>query len=175
MPGPRANLSNSGIAIADFNLDGKLDIALGGSVQLGNGNGTFRGIPLGVVPTYPNALAIGDFEKKGTPDVALLSTQDVSGTNSYYVYILRNDGRGVLSLTNTYSLQDSGSEIVTADFNGDGHLDLVVIGYDPTTLDWGYSVLLGNGNDGFQSPVFYPQNVPGGGTTVVADFNHDGK
>jgi FG-GAP-like repeat len=172
IPGPRGVVLVTGIAIADFNLDGKLDIALGGSVQLGNGNGTFQGIPLGVVPTYPNAIAIGDFEKKGTPDVAVLSTQDVSGTNAY---ILRNDGTGKLSLINTYALQDSGFEIVTADFNGDGNLDLVVIGYDPTTQDWGYSVLLGNGNGTFQSPVFYPQNVTGGGAAFVADFNHDGK
>jgi hypothetical protein len=167
----------SGIAIADFNLDGKLDIASGDSVQLGNANGTFQGIPLGLIPTPTliSAVAIGDFDKNGTPDVAVTSTQDVNGANSYYVYILSNDGTGKLTLSNTYTLQDSGEVIVTADFNGDGNLDLVVIGLDPITQYWGYSVLLGNGNGSFESPVFYPQNVNGGGTTVVADFNHDGK
>jgi FG-GAP-like repeat len=39
----------------------------------------------------------------------------------------------------------------------------------------GYSVLLGNGDGSFQSPVSYPQNVNRGGTAIVADFNHDGK
>jgi hypothetical protein len=175
MPNPYYGSGVNGIAISDFNLDGKLDIASGGSVQLGNGNGTFQGIPLGVPPNAPGALAIGDFDKDGTPDVALLSSQDVNGTDTFYVYILKNDGTGKLSLIDTYTLQDSGIAIVTADFNGDGNLDLVVIGQDPIRSDWGYSVLLGNGNGSFQSPIFHPQNVNGGGTAIVADFNHDGK
>lgn len=172
-----ASPPGAGTAIADFNGDGKLDIAAGDSVQLGNGDGTFQGIQIALVPGYGSlsALAIGDFHKNGTPDVAVTSTQDVNGVDSYYVYILSNDGTGKLSLSHTYTLQDSGEVIVTADFNGDGNLDLVVIGQDPITQYWGYSVLLGNGNGSFESPVFYPQNVNGGGTTVVGDFNHDGK
>ena len=176
MPGLRANLSVTGIAVADFNLDGKSDIALGNLVQLGNGNGTFQGVPLGVLPTATpiDAFAIGDFDKNGISDVAVTSSQTFT-PEAYYVYILRNDGTGKLSWINTYTLQGKAFSIVTADFNGDGNLDLVVTGQGAVSSDLGYSVLLGNGDGSFQPPVFYPQDTNFGGSTVVADFNRDGK
>src|SRR5262249_170328 len=46
---------------------------------------------------------------------------------------------------------------------------------DPISLNWGYSVLLGNGDGSFQLPIFYPQTVTYSGEITVADFNHDGK
>jgi FG-GAP-like repeat/FG-GAP repeat len=67
---------------------------------------------------------------------------------------------------------------VTADFNGDGKLDLVVLGTDSIMSDWNYSMLLGNGDGSFQSPVYYPQGVAAGSyslQSVVADFNNDHK
>jgi hypothetical protein len=177
MPLIEAYAPSTGIAIADFNLDGKRDIASGDSVQLGNGDGTFQGIQIALVPGYMSisGIAVGDFDKNGAPDVAATSSPYINGTVVNYLFVLSNDGTGKLSLTNTYTLQDSATSIVTADFNGDGNLDLVVIGRDSINSDWSYSVLLGNGNGSFQSPVFHPQNVNGGGTAVVADFNHDGK
>jgi hypothetical protein len=160
------------IAIADFNGDGNLDIAAGG-VMLGNGDGTFRGIALGVAPDPPTAAVVGDFEKKGAFDVAMLSYQGGNLSNS--VYILSNNGSGALSLIHTYALPQIGYAVATGDFNGDGKLDLLVVGTDPTTQDWSYSVLLGNGDGSFQSPVYYPQSAAGGGAVVVADFNNDQK
>jgi hypothetical protein len=163
----------SSIATADFNGDGNLDIAAGG-VILGNGDGTFRDIQLGVVPSGsypPSPFVAGDFEKKGALDVAALSTPAYDSSNS--LYILSNNGSGALSLIHTYTLQENGVEVVPGDFNGDGNLDLVVVGADPTTENWSYSVLLGNGDGSFQPPVYYPQSVAGGGAAVVADFNND--
>ena len=162
------------IAIADFNGDGKMDIAAG-AVMLGNGDGTFRGIPLGVAPPSvpPTATVVGDFEKKGAFDVAMLSG---SPTNS--LYILSNNRAGALSLIHTYALQQPGYAIVTADFNGDNNLDLLVAGTDPITQEWGYTVLLGNGDGSFQAPIFYPQSIETGAQSysiVIADFNNDKK
>jgi hypothetical protein len=115
----------------------------------------------------PNAVT-GDFDKNGTVDVAMASNS---------VYIFSNDGTGRLTVAHAYPLQQTGLGIVTADFNGDGKLDLLVLGIDPTSQDWSYSVLLGNGDGTFQSPVFNPQGVTGGSppAVIVADFNHDGK
>ena len=54
-------LSSSGVALADFNGDGKPDVAIGNTVLLGNGDGTFRGIecacPLPVATGLEFALA----------------------------------------------------------------------------------------------------------------------
>ena len=160
-----------GTAVADFNGDGKLDVAVGGNLLLGNGNGTFQGIRLSHVPISAiGASVIGDFDKNGIADMAVVSSQSVS--------ILTDDGSGALSLTQTYTLQQPGYAVVTADLNGDGNLDLVVVGTDSVTGDWNYSVLLGNGDGTFQPPFFYPQSVQTNAlsySVVVGDFNNDRK
>jgi hypothetical protein len=173
MPSPFSNAPSTATVVADFNLDGKMDIAAGGAVQLGNGDGTFRGIPLGVVSNPLTSMAVGDFAKNGHPGVAILPQPKNGISNS--LSILANNGAGTLTLAHAYPLQDSALAIVTADFNGDGNLDLVVTGFDPNTTNWSYTVLLGNGDGSFQLPAYYPQNVSGGGVSVVGDFNRDGK
>src|SRR6476660_8468953 len=61
-------------------------------------------------------------------------------------------------------------EVVTADFNNDGRLDLVTCNTGSSSV----SVLLGNGNGTFQSP----KTTAAGDNPVsiaVGDFNGDGK
>jgi hypothetical protein len=166
------------VATGDFNSDGKIDLIAGNDVLLGNGNGTFQGVPFGAVPNHPSVAVTGRFDKTGSPGVAVVSNQQIGTTYFYNVYILSNDGKGALSRAHTYALQAPGAGTVTTDINGDGNLDLIVFGSDPTTNNWSYSVLLGNGDGSFQPPVYHPQNTPGSAgpsTIVVADFNGDHK
>jgi FG-GAP-like repeat len=163
------------VGVADFNLDGKPDIAAGNYVILGNGNGKFQGQP--AVSPNGSAWAFGDFNKDGATDLA-----EVDGSS---VFIFINDGTGALTLTHTYSLPTNsaygtiGSAIAAADVNGDGNIDLVVIGSDAQSFVWNYSVFLGNGDGTFQSPMFYPQSVGLASDSptniVIADFNNDHK
>ena len=172
LPAP-ASYSGTGLALADFNGDGNLDVAALNNVLLGNGNGTFQGWAAAALPStdIPAAVA-GIFVKNGEPGVAALSSSYSDTT----LYILTNDGAGALTLAHTYDLQQLGFAIATADVNGDGNLDLVVQGMDFTTQNWSYIVLLGNGDGSFQPPVVYPQSIPTGGSGVlIADFNEDGK
>jgi len=158
---------SDGIAVADFNGDGKLDIAAASAILLSNGDGTFRGIPF-VNGPQPPAVA-GDFDKNGTMDLA---------TASSVVDILTNTGNGVLSVIHTYSLPVNLTAvgIVSADLNGDGNLDLVVNQVDPSGTSWSYSVLLGNGDGSFQAPLNYSQSTAAGSFPLVqADFNNDNK
>jgi hypothetical protein len=160
------------VAIADFNLDGKPDIAADGEIVLGNGNGTFKGPPTILLPNSAEVAVVGKFIKSGAPGVAAIST----GISLNILYILTNDGSGALSLAHTYTLPQSSSAIATADVNGDGNLDLIVLGAN-SSGDWSYSVLLGNGDGSFQAAVLYQQSgqtlsVP---RIAIADFNNDGK
>jgi hypothetical protein len=145
------------LAIADFNGDGKPDLASGNVVLLGNGDGTLQGIPFGAAATT-RAAVVGDFEKSGKqPDVALLSSPSL--------YIFHNTGKA-LFLSHTYTVPSDATAMATADFNGDGKLDLLVVG---TT----YTVLLGNGDGSFQ--LMSPQNLAGAVSSIaIADFNKDG-
>ena len=92
-----------------------------------------------------SGVATGDFDKNGTVDVAT-----ACGSN---ICILNNDGAGNLTLTHTYALQQSGAGLVTADFNGDGKLDLLVLGADLVSNNWSYRCFWGTAT-GVSSRLF---------------------
>jgi len=78
----------------------------------------------------------------------------------------------------TYTLQQyENYTTVTGDFNGDGNIDLLVVGTNLNVSGFSYSVLLGNGDGTFQPPLFdqlssvLSPSLP----VVVGDFNNDGK
>jgi hypothetical protein len=171
-PDSEPPLVDGGISIADFNLDGKPDIAVGNNLLIGNGNGTFQGVVLANTssPFSPFA-AIGKFDnQQGVPGVAAALNFDID--------IFANDGKGGISLAHTYAnvLNAPAAQVVTGDFNGDGNLDLLAVTIDGPTGDWGYCVLLGNGDGSLQPPMCKPQgvqSVTGAISVVAGEFNND--
>jgi hypothetical protein len=78
--------------VSDFNRDGKLDIVsenanAGLSVFLGNGDGTFQNPQNYDAGLYPSAVAVGDFNRDGFPDLAVAGA---GGTST--VSVLLNTG-----------------------------------------------------------------------------------
>jgi hypothetical protein len=101
----------------------------------------------------PQAVAVGDFNHDGKLDVAAAV---------YYtgqVAVLLGNGNGTFQPSVYYTIDsklESVSFIAAADFRGDGNLDLAVA----DRLGLNISVLLGNGDGTFQSPVQYPTTPP---------------
>ena len=139
-----------GIAIADFNRDGKLDLAVAGgsevSLLLNNGNGTFK--PAVNYPAGGPASAIAAISLFGNGNQGVL----VADTKDKKIFLLAGDGKGTLAAP-VYYYPGSGNPSVNyfaggyptaltvADFNGDGAPDVVVS--EPATSS--YMVLYNTG------------------------------
>ncbi len=74
---PLANVVSGAIVTADFNEDGKLDLATGTYILQGNGDGTFQTPPIDFGGTS-EVLATGDFNGDGRPDIAAQANPNVA-------------------------------------------------------------------------------------------------
>lgn len=149
------------LAIGDFNLDSKLDIAwisqpasvpnmfqIG--VQLGTGDGRFHAASW-AQNIHASSLVVGDFNGDGKPDVAVALMNPETGT----VGIFLGSGDGTFAPVRKFgtavpvrdTITQNAGGIATADFNQDGHLDLAVATGYPFRTDQGTIYLfLGNGD-----------------------------
>lgn len=160
----------NGIALADMDRDGHLDIVTAnpnaGSVTLlfGAGNGSFGGRVDYGAGSYPSFVAVEDLNQDGWPDVA---TADFHGARA--VVLLGGSG-GILGSAAYVASAPSPRSVSTGDFNHDGIPDLI-LGTD-TGVNVA-SVLLGNGDGTFQPHVDFatagsPYQI------AVSDLDGDG-
>lgn len=159
-----------GVAVGDFNRDGKLDLAIATagsssiSIHLGNGDGTFQPASTFSAGASPFWLATGDFNGDGKLDLA------IANNGSANVSILIGQGDGTFATPVNYAAGSGPYWITVGDFNNDGKQDLAVADYNANEI----SILLGVGNGMFQPAVNYATGS-GPSSIVVGDFNGDGK
>src|SRR5438105_1336032 len=136
------------IIVADFNRDGRLDLATANSslstsfsILFGNGDGTFQSAINTTsdwgVGSGPYCISVGDFDRDGKLDI--LVTDE-------YLTVLKGNGAGSFKPLPGLYLRQTSVDLKSADFNGDGKLDLVSAG----VFGGGPKILLGNGDGTFQ-------------------------
>ena len=137
------------VGIADFNGDGKPDLASAHRsddtvrLRLGVGNGTFGPEVSFAVGDTPYAMVVADVNGDGRPDVA------VANRNAGTVSVLLSKGDGTFQPQVTLPVGQRPLTIRAADVNRDGHTDLLAANADDDTV----SVLLGRGDGSFSFPA----------------------
>lgn len=170
------------IAIGDFNRDGNQDLAvatfgdslanIGGSgvtIKLGDGMGGFsngQGFGAG---DRTDALAIGDFNRDGIEDLAVIN--HFVDDFDYSVTISLGDGEGGFPAATASSIPvDDVHEVAVGDFNRDGKQDLAMTGSNSVLIR------LGDGAGGFPDSKASAVGVGSEPRSIaIGDFNHDGK
>ncbi|HKQ56254.1 MAG TPA: FG-GAP-like repeat-containing protein [Candidatus Eisenbacteria bacterium] len=156
-----------GIAAADFDGDGRIDLAVGSSskrltLHMGVSNGTF-GPPVALtVDEAPWQLDARDLNADGIADLVTL--------NSDSTLSVRLGGVTGLGPAMATPFPGACRTMALGDLNGDGRPDLVVGTQSPTFV----SVMLGLGNGGFGARTDiaarpYPNAI------AIGDVNHDGR
>jgi len=159
------------ITSADFNNDGKPDIALANagadtlSVIINSGNGNFSPTLNYKVGFNPWRVIALDLNSDGNID--LVTVNSTSGSNLCDITVLLGNGAGGFPSVTNYSVGPTPVAIAPGDFNHDGKIDLAVSGVMDTHF------LYGQGNGTFNQALTYNLGWTGMSSTS-GDFNGDG-
>lgn len=159
-----------GIAAADFNRDGILDLAVTTDtpdrvqIRLGLRNGTFAAPQMFAMPSAsgPGAIAARDFDGDGDQDLAIVLK------NSARVGIMSNNGSGFFILGALTATGTTPIAIVAADLDNDGDMDLATADRDSSTL----TILRNNGVGVLAASSLPAGDEPKG--IAAGDLNADG-
>jgi hypothetical protein len=121
--------SPTAVAVGDFNRDGKLDIVTTNSnstvsVLLNNGDGTVGTVQNYAIGGPANSVAVADFNHDRALDVV---------TTGAEMDVLLNNVNGTFGAYQ--KVGTAGSNVVAADFNGDGFPDLAEIDASNSNFD----------------------------------------
>ena len=168
MSGPRFSIINTA-AVGDINGDGTQDMvyirtsSASGyflDVRTNDGTGHFTQTSLTGASELESSIRLGDVNGDGKLDI--LMGNIFTGT----LDVKLGNGNGTFAATTKYATggSTSGNIRALADFNGDGKADALMLSNNGTSL------LLGNGDGSFGSPIATDVS----GVLASGDFNGDG-
>jgi hypothetical protein len=164
-------IAPSAIVTADFNGDGKDDLAVANAgdgnvtVFLGDGKGGFSSAGTFTAGSNPSALAVGDLNGDGKPDLV------VANQGEDTISVLLGDGAGHFTAGAKHIPAGPGpAALAIADFNDDGKADVAVADGGSNTVTF----LPGDGSGFLGSAVTF-QVGAGPSSLAVGDFDGDGK
>ncbi len=162
------------LAVADFNNDHKLDVLVTAQfgagydigVLLGNGDGTLQDAISQSTLFVPLSVATGDVNGDGKVDAVL--GYDLGG-----VGVFLGNGDGSLQSPVIYNTSGIGNgEVIVADLNLDGKLDVAVNSSDGNLGVAGLDVFWGNGDGTLGRAQFFASTISG--SPALGDLNGDG-
>lgn len=169
---PRENYCGGGMDFGDVNRDGKMDVAIadhckGAFVYLGDGTGKWTSASAGLPSNGSEDVAVGDFDKDGCLDLALVATSD-EGVRAF-----KGNCKGIWTESSKGLAQTEwGQSVQMADMDGDGNLDIAA------AYSAGPRVFLGDGkgnwrdsSEGLPAPDIHGLYQ----AIAVGDVNGDGK
>ncbi len=178
---PLKGLYHNGVAAGDIDGDGFPELLLFGwnpndsspktFLYKNNGGGSLSVLNHNFPDIFAGFAKFGDVDGDGDSDLILSGITD---RYDFFTGIYKNDGQGNLAIDDSYQLPQVGrSSGEWADLNGDGHLDLIIIGidhrYNPVA-----KVFLNDGQGGLSEHTAAGLQGVYLGSISVADVNGDG-
>src|SRR5262249_49910925 len=137
------------------------------AILAGNGDGTFQPAVFYQAGSFPNYIAMADYNHDNKLDLAVANSAEDA------ISVLLGNGDGTFQPKVDFAIPEAAWRISAADCDGDGNIDLATAnagGGFGTTM----SVLLGDGQGGFGSAVnFHTDDNPH--TVAVGDFDLNGR
>ncbi len=156
---------------ADFNGDGRPDVAVANYEYAAPGGGTDGMSGFAVLfnlgdgafsePVHYTVsskgcwdIAAGDFDEDGHIDL-VVPIGDAFWETGQSVVLFLNDGSGAFSVSRSFTVGTAPTGVAVADFDGDGHLDVATSNFQNYQEEGSVSVLLGDGTGQFAPHVTY--------------------
>lgn len=192
-PGFGSNDNNvANVVFADFDGDGKIDLASQSNGVLGVDLGTNDGFAPELVttptPEMDGQLVLGDYDYDGRPDLVFAGydmVETVGGGNAgglpvlpgpepehFALNVFLSSVHGTFGPPTTLETPPWGQTVVGGDFDGDGLRDVAELG---ATSGGGFRVFFNAGDGTFRAPVSYVASTGWIAYGLgVADFDGDG-